>query len=293
MVPHAMPLLTTLRCYLTLLRPTQWLKNLMIFFPPFLGGTLFTAVVRPAALLPFVSFCLASSATYVLNDLLDRENDRNHPEKRLRPLPSGRVSAVAAGMLALALALAALGLAWTVSPLFLLFLLIYGLISSAYSIRLKEYALVDLFCISAGFLLRLEAGGAAFGVTISEWLFLSVFLLAIFLSTGKRLSEKNRLGAAAAHHRKALATYPEGFLEGTMYMTGAAVLVTYTLYVITRHSPILIYSVPLCCFGLLRYILRVQSGKGGDPTESLIKDLPLFIVGLAWMLMVGWGIYAP
>jgi len=293
MVPPAMSLATTLRSYIVLLRPTQWLKNLMIFFPPFLGGTLFTAVVRPAALLPFASFCLASSATYILNDLLDRENDRNHPEKRLRPLPSGRVSSVSAATLALVLALVALVLAWTLSPLFLLFLLIYGLVSCAYSIRLKEYALVDIFCISTGFLLRLEAGGAAFGVTISEWLFLSVFLLAIFLSTGKRLSEKNRLGGAAANHRKALATYPEGFLSGTMYMTGAAVLVTYTLYVITRHSAILIYSVPLCCFGLLRYILRVQSGKGGDPTESLTKDLPLFIVGLAWALMVGWGIYAP
>ncbi|MGD0586215.1 MAG: decaprenyl-phosphate phosphoribosyltransferase, partial [Oryzomonas sp.] len=272
---------TRLRCYLALLRPTQWLKNLMIFFPPFLGGTL-TSVVRPAALIPFASFCLASSATYILNDLLDIENDRNHPDKRLRPLPSGRISSASAGMLAFALSLVALGLAWLVSTSFLLFLLIYGLVSCAYSIKLKEYALIDIFCISAGFLLRLEAGGAAFGVTISEWLFLSVFLLAIFLCTGKRLSEKNRLGATAANHRKALATYPEGFLNGTMYMTGSAVLVTYTLYVITRHSAVLIYSVPLCCFGLLRYILRVQSGKGGDPTESLLRDMPLFIVGIAW-----------
>lgn len=286
-----MPLSTILRCYLSLLRPAQWLKNLMIFFPPFLGGTLFTSVLLPAALIPFISFCLASSATYILNDLLDIENDRNHPEKRLRPLPSGRISSGSAGLLALALALAAVTLAWTVSPLFLLFLLVYGLVSSAYSIRLKEYTLVDIFCISAGFLLRLEAGGAAFGVTISEWLFLSVFLLAIFLSTGKRLSEKNRLGESAVNHRKALATYPEGFLNGTMYMTGAAALVTYTLYVITRHSAVLIYSVPLCCFGLLRYILRIQSGMGGDPTESLLRDLPLFIVGLAWAMMVGWGIY--
>ena len=208
-------------------------------------------------------------------------------------MPSGRVSSMAAGMLALALALAAVSLAMVVSPSFLLFLLLYLIVSVAYSIRLKEYALVDIFCISAGFLLRLEAGGRAFGVTISEWLFLSVFLLAIFLSTGKRLSEKDRLGEAAANHRKALAIYPEGFLNGTMYMTGAAVLVTYTLYVISRHSAVLIYSVPLCCFGLLRYILRVQSGKGGDPTESLLKDVPLFIVGLAWAMMVGWGIYAP
>ncbi|WP_240732220.1 decaprenyl-phosphate phosphoribosyltransferase [Geobacter sp. FeAm09] len=261
--------------------------------PLFSGGTFFLSVACPAALLPFASFCLASSATYILNDLLDREHDRNHPEKRLRPLPSGLISPRSARALALALALAAMVLAWQVSGAFLLLVLLYGGVSSAYSIRLKEYALVDIFCIAAGFLLRLEAGGAAFGVTISEWLFLSVFLLAVFLGTGKRLSEKNRLGRSAASHRKALVAYPEGFLDGTMYMTGAAVLVTYTLYVISRHSSLLLYTVPLCCFGLLRYILRVQSGKGGDPTESLTKDLPLFIVGLAWAVMVGWGIYAP
>ncbi|KAB0669558.1 decaprenyl-phosphate phosphoribosyltransferase [Oryzomonas sagensis] len=292
MVPHAMSL-PTLRGYLKLLRPAQWLKNLMIFFPPFLGGTFFLAVIRPTALIPFLSFCLASSATYILNDLLDMENDRNHPEKRCRPLPSGRISPLSARVLAFTLAVAAIAVAWRVSLPFLSFLLLYGAVSSAYSIKLKEYALVDIFCISAGFLLRLEAGGAAFGVTISEWLFLSVFLLAVFLSTGKRLSEKNRLGETAASHRRALVAYPEGFLDGTMYMTGGAVLVTYTLYVISRHSALLLYTVPLCCFGLLRYILRVQSGKGGDPTESLLRDMQLFIVGLVWAVMVGWGVYAP
>jgi decaprenyl-phosphate phosphoribosyltransferase len=119
---------------------------------------------------------------------------------------------------------------------------------------------------------------------------LSVFLLAIFLSTGKRLYEKNALGENAANHRKALESYPPGFLDGTMYMTGGAVLVTYTLYVIEHQ--VLIYTVPLCCFGLLRYILRVKSGLGGDPTESLVRDVPLLVVGVLWVLMVGWGIYA-
>ena len=152
---------------------------------------------------------------------------------------------------------------------------------------------MDIFCISACFLLRLEAGGSAFTIVISEWLFLSVFLLALFLSTGKRLSEKTCLGAAAVMHRKSLNAYPEGFLDGVMYMTGAAVLVTYTMYVISRHSTLLIYTVPLCSFGLLRYILRIRCGKGGDPTESLLKDVPLLIVGVVWAVMVGWGIYAP
>ena len=260
--------------YLTLLRPLQWLKNLMIFFPPFLGGALFLPGMASRGVLPFFSFCMASSASYILNDIRDRENDRHHPDKKVRPLPSGRVSVERASLLAVVLACAAIMTAWTVSGAVSLCLCIYLVVSIAYSVALKEYALIDIFCISAGFLLRLEAGGAAFGIPISEWLFLSVFLLAVFLRTGKRLGEKHRLGATAAHHRKALVAYPDGFLQGAMYMTGSAVLVTYTMYVIARHSAILVYSVPLCCFGLLRYILRVQSGRGGDPTESLLRDVP-------------------
>lgn len=277
--------------YITLLRPLQWLKNLMIFFPPFLGGTLLQSGMAMRGALPFFSFCMASSATYILNDVRDREHDRHHPDKRHRPLPSGKISVASAALLAIVLACASIVLAWTISSAFVLCLSIYLVVSIAYSVLLKDFALIDIFCISAGFLLRLEAGGAAFGIAISEWLFLSVFLLSVFLSTGKRLSEKNRLGGTAVSHRKALVAYPDGFLQGGMYMTGSAVLVTYTMYVIARHSAILVYSVPLCCFGLLRYILRVQSGKGGDPTESLLKDIPLFIVGLAWALMVGWGVY--
>ncbi|HEX9079958.1 MAG TPA: decaprenyl-phosphate phosphoribosyltransferase [Desulfuromonadaceae bacterium] len=279
--------------YITLLRPLQWLKNLMLFFPPFLGGVLFQPGMAGRGGLPFLSFCMASSATYILNDIRDRDNDRHHPDKKRRPLPSGRISAAAASLLAIALVSGAVPIAWTVSGAFTLYLAVYLVVSIAYSLHLKEHPLVDIFCISAGFLLRLQAGGAAFGIAISEWLFLSVFLLAIFLSTGKRLGEKNRLGATAASHRRALVAYPDGFLQGAMYMTGGSVLVTYTMYVIARHSTLLVYSVPLCCFGLLRYILRVQSGRGGDPTESLLKDVPLFVVGVAWAVMVGWGIYGP
>lgn len=276
---------------LKLLRTRQWLKNLMLFFPPFLGGTFFSDCLTPKALLPFIAFCTVSSATYILNDFFDNENDRHHPDKRTRPIASGQISLALALLFAMALLTCSLILAWNISNTFLMLLMAYFTVSLAYSAKLKDIVLVDIFCISAGFLLRLQAGGAAFNVAISEWLFLSVFLLSIFLSTGKRLAEKQRLGDVAHHHRKALVAYPKGFLEGTMYMTGGSVLVTYTMYVISRHSPLLLYSVPLCCFGLLRYILRVQSGKGGDPTESLTRDLPLLIVGVVWVGLVGWGIY--
>jgi 4-hydroxybenzoate polyprenyltransferase len=264
----------------------------MIFFPPFLGGVLLQPGLAVRGVLPFFSFCLASSAGYILNDIRDCENDRQHPEKKGRAIAAGRISVVAASLLAILLVFGAGFVGWQVSLEFFSCLTAYILLTIAYSLFLKQYALIDIFCISAGFLLRLEAGGLAFDIRLSEWLFLSVFLLSIFLGTGKRFSEKKRLGLAAANHRKALQDYPEGFLQGVMYMTGGAVLVTYTMYAISRHSTLLIYTVPLCCFGLLRYILRIQSGRGGDPTESLLNDFSLFVVGVLWSLMVGWGIYA-
>lgn len=276
---------------LKMLRPFQWLKNLMLFFPPFLGGVLFSSALFPQLLLPFIAFCSASSATYIVNDIFDVENDRHHPDKCKRPLASGQLSIAFALFVAMFLLLCSSIIAWRISAIFLVLLTAYVVVSLSYSAKFKDVVLVDIFCISAGFLLRLQAGGSVFNVLISEWLFLSVFLLSVFLSTGKRLGEKQRLGDTAHQHRKALMAYPDGFLEGTMYMTGSAVLVTYTMYVISRHSPLLLYSVPLCCFGLLRYILRVYSGKGGDPTESLTRDLPLLIVSCAWVILVGWGLY--
>jgi 4-hydroxybenzoate polyprenyltransferase len=276
---------------LKLLRTHQWLKNLMLFFPPFLGGTLFSHTNSLQMLIPFSAFCFVSSASYILNDVFDKENDCHHPDKRTRPIASGKISVASASLFATVLLICSVALAWNISGSFLVLMAAYFTVSLAYSAKLKDIVLVDIFCISAGFLLRLQAGGVAFSVPISEWLFLSVFLLSVFLSTGKRLAEKQRLGDVAHHHRKALVAYPKVFLEGTMYMTGGSVLVTYTMYVISRHSSLLLYSVPLCCFGLLRYILRIQSGKGGDPTESLTRDVPLLIVGVAWVSMVGWGIY--
>lgn len=278
--------------YIKLLRPIQWLKNLMIYFPPFLGGAILQPDIAMRGVLPLFSFCMASSAGYILNDIQDCDSDRHHPDKKARPLPSGRISIGGAYLLAVVLVSVAGVIAWAISTTFFMYLVTYLLITLAYSVSLKEYALIDIFCIAAGFLLRLEAGGSVFAIHISEWLFLSVFLLSIFLGTGKRLSEKNRLGDSAVNHRKALVAYPDGYLQGTMYMTGGTVLVTYTMYVISRHSALLLYTVPLCCFGLLRFILRIQSGKDGDPTESLTRDIPLLLVSMLWVCMVGWGIYA-
>jgi 4-hydroxybenzoate polyprenyltransferase len=277
--------------FFRIMRPVQWLKNLMLLFPPFLGGTLFQIESLLTIFLSVATFCVASSATYIINDINDLTADREHPHKRFRPLASGHISVTTAKLLACILVAISLLSSTAISNSFLMLVIFYFLVSVGYSLFLKNYPVVDLFCISSGFIFRLLAGGEAFRVTVSEWLFLSVFLLAIFLSTGKRLSEKLSLGSDACRHRRALAAYPEGFLNGVMFMTGAVVLVTYSMYVLSKHSTLLLYSIPLCCFGLFRYILRVQTGKSGDPTESLTKDIPLLIVGSTWALMMGWGIY--
>jgi len=278
-----------IKAFIRLTRPHQWLKNLILFFPPFLGGRMTDLSVLLVGAIPFVAFCLASSSTYIVNDIVDAPNDVRHPKKKTRPIAAVAVTSRAGYLLALALGVAATVLAISVSWKFLWVLIGYMVLSLLYTVKLKDVAIVDLFCIAIFFLLRLTAGGQAFDVPISNWLFLSVFLLALFLATGKRLCEKSHLGEIAADHRKSLRDYPEGLLDGIMYMAGAAVLVTYAQYVINRHG--MIYTVPLCCFGLMRYMYRVKVGQGGDPTYALLQDPLLFSVGGLWTMMVGYWIY--
>ncbi len=270
-------------------RPKQWIKNLMVFFPPFLSGALFHPGMLSKGFVPFMTFCCASSAAYVFNDLQDLELDVLHPRKKSRPLAAGDVTVGTAKILLFFLLAVALLLGWSVSPLFLLYVVIYLSISFAYSVRLKHLPLFDVFCISFGFVLRLYGGGEAFGAYVSDWLFLSVFLLALFLSIGKRYSEKHILGDSAGDHRSTLEAYPVGFLEGAMYLSGSAVLITYAMY--TMSTPLMVYSVPLCAFGLLRYLIHVKAGGEGDPAETLLKDPTLLAVGILWVIAVGLSVY--
>lgn len=276
---------------LTLLRPHQWLKNLMLIFPPFLGGALTQIDSLSILVLPVLSFSAGASSIYIVNDVMDMKQDAHHPQKSKRPLPAGEISPSVAIFLALCLVFLAILSGFLVSYSFLLYLLIYLGISIAYSCHLKTIPIVEIFCVVSGFLLRLQAGGSAFGVNVSDWLFLSVFLLALFLVSGKRLGElKHSGGQTPELIRPVLVRYPEGFFQASMYMSGAAVLVTYTMYVINHHGNLLV--IPLCCFGLLSYILRVLSGEGGDPTRALLKDPALLLVGLTWVVLVGVDIYS-
>ena len=273
-----------------LMRPHQWLKNLMLMFPPFLSGDLVQIDSFVILLLPILSFCLASSSVYIVNDIMDIEQDIRHPVKKNRPLPSGKINSSQVIAMAFILTLISCCIAAYISTYFLLILIAYLIVANAYSLRLKSIPLIEIFCVVTGFLLRLEAGGIAYQVRISEWLFLSVFLLALFLISGKRLSELMHAGGQAPELiRPVLAKYPDNFFQAAMYISGAAVLVTYTIYVIGHASNILL--VPLCCFGLLQYTKRVLAGHGGDPSRALLKDHLLLAVGIAWIVIVSLDIY--
>lgn len=271
------------------LRPHQWLKNLMIFFPPLLGGALLQPHMAERGVIPFVAFSLAASATYIFNDIRDLERDRQHPKKCRRPLAAGDVNKLQAVILIAMLLLGAIYLGRLVSLRFLSFVGVYLLSTGLYSWTLKDWPIVDVFCISLGFILRLYAGGEAFDVFISDWLFLTVFLLSLFLSLGKRYSEQANLGSVAGKHRRTLEVYPEGFLENAMHICGGAVIVTYSVYVVSK--PFMVYTVPLCVFGLLRYLFRVKAGQNGDPTHTLLRDMPLLLISVLWLIMVAWSIY--
>ena len=276
--------------FLAILRPHQWLKNLLLLFPPFLGGALHRIDSFTSFILPLISFSLAASCIYIVNDLLDRQQDVHHPQKCKRPIAAGQISFHTALFYAAVVLGVALLAAWQVSLHFLIVVIVYLSISLAYSLKLKKIPIVEMFCVVSGFLLRLYAGGSAFQVKLSDWLVLSVFLLALFLVAGKRLGEINHAGGGAPTLiRPVLALYPARFFEICMALSGAAVLVTYTLYLIHYNGNLLL--VPLCCFGLLSYLARVLAGKGGDPTRALLRDPYLFCVGVAWALLVAWDIY--
>ncbi len=282
------------------MRPHQWSKNVFV-----LAGLAFalgddnlafaesdwrTALTQ--VLLAFGAFCLGSSAIYLLNDVVDVESDRQHPEKRHRPIAAGELGAGTAKVASLACAGLALALGWLSGPTVCGLVAVYMTVNLAYSFVLKQIVLVDAFCIAGGFLLRVVAGGAAAGVDISRWLILCTLFLALFLALNKRRSEISLLGEDKAKHRAILAQYDLGFLDQMVTALAACTIVCYALYTIDASTAAkygednrLYWSVPFVVFGIARYMLLVQTGsKGGNPTAVFLGGDKLFLTNI-----VGWA----
>ncbi|MDT8316988.1 MAG: decaprenyl-phosphate phosphoribosyltransferase [bacterium] len=275
--------------YFALLRPHQWIKNLLILFPPFFAGTIILPGTGLNTVVSLLVFSAAASCSYIINDIKDIEADRGHKLKQLRSIANGSVSVHEALIVALLLLCSSLAASFLVSPLFWAYILAYLFISISYTLFFKHIAIVDIFFISAGFVVRVMAGGEAFDVPISDWLFLTVFLVSLFLASGKRMGEMFELGDKASDHRASLAAYSRSFIEGSLWFSASAALVTYSLYTIEQKNG-LFFTVPLCSFGLLRYIYIVRKGNG-DPTDVLLNDRQIMTVGLAWVLFIFFLVY--
>ena len=280
------------RALLELCRPRQWPKNLVVLAALLFSGAFLSASQSLKALAAVAAFLALSSAVYALNDLLDRERDRKHPLKRLRPLASGRVEKPAAIALGISLALGGLILAGVLGKAFLAVAAAYLLIQVAYSLWLKNQVILDVFVIAAGFVLRAVGGGVAIGVYVSEWLLLCASLLALFLGFAKRRQELVLLSGGAGKHRRILSEYSEPLLDQMMTIVAASTVLAYAIYAVGNHSwrglPVMLATVPFVLYGVFRYLYLIhQKGLGGSPELVLLKDPWIRGVVMVWGLLSG------
>ena len=271
--------LAQIRGLLTLMRPRQWVKNAFVFAPLIFAGEFLKLQSIEKVALAALIFCVASSATYILNDLSDIERDRRHPKKsQTRPLASGLVSVPQAIMLLLVL-YAVLLATWFVMPAVLYVVLGYLLLNLAYTFVLKHQPVIDIFTIAIGFVLRVYAGAMALSVPVSSWMFVTTLCLALYLAAVKRGQE---LASNGSESREVLQHYTPALLNRYAEMAATGALLFYSLFVITTR-PALVMTIPLVLYGLYRYWFIVESKDGGEsPTDALLSDWQLLLTVAIW-----------
>jgi 4-hydroxybenzoate polyprenyltransferase len=278
--------------YLRLARPKQWTKNGFVLAAVVFAHEAFMVSSVVSALLAFVAFCALSGAVYAANDVLDVEEDRKHPIKRRRPVASGEVSARSAMVFAILLAIAGLALGTYVDPGVGLAGVAYLALQAVYTMALKHTAILDVMSISAGFVIRALAGVAAVGSPISPWLIVCTALLTLFLGFSKRRHEIASLGDAATLHRKNLRDYSVPLLDEMMNIMISATIIAYVLYTFFEYENYyMMGSIPFVVYGVFRYMLLVHRNGGGNPDTLLLRDRPLQIALLLWLVVVGAVIY--
>jgi 4-hydroxybenzoate polyprenyltransferase len=271
-------------------RPQQWIKNLFVFAPLiFSQNVLHQALVLRAAL-AFLAFCLISSAVYLLNDLRDIEEDRQHPLKAHRPLASGRLKRSSAVAALAIIAPAGFLVALLVNRSFVFIALGYFALQIAYTLWLKHVVILDVFVVAAGFLIRVVAGGFAIHVYLSSWLLICTTLLALFLAMGKRRHEIVLMEGRAASHRPILKEYNIYLLDQMISVVTASTLLAYCLYTISEETVTkfgtrnLIFTVPFVLYGIFRYLYLIhQKAEGGTPESLIIRDKPLLLAIVLWI----------
>lgn len=273
------------RSLIRLMRPHHWLKNALVF-AALLFSFSFSGWALQRAGLTFVAFCLLASAIYVINDLADVASDQQHPTKRWRPIAARLVTGTEAIWLIGGLLVVATGILYLLGPKVLLVGGLYLAINLAYSLGLKHIPILDVMLVASGFLLRVIVGALAINVTVSHWIALCSFFLALFVAFGKRRHEMNLAGGRS---RRSIEEYTDGFIDQMLSLSATTAVVFYALYTIdpatsARFGPGLIYTTPLVVYGVLRYYYLIYNrGLGGDPVQLFLKDGAMIVTTVLWL----------
>jgi 4-hydroxybenzoate polyprenyltransferase and related prenyltransferases len=274
---------------LELMRPKQWIKNFFVFAAIVFSGNFLNANILMNNILTFILFCFTSSSIYILNDIVDIEKDRCHPDKKRRPLPSGRVSKKVAIILDVCIVVGITYFSYKmlntgVSGV----LAIYMFTNILYCFKLKNVVIIDVMVITLGFVLRVQSGSIATGVQVSPWLFLCTILLSLFLGLNKRKSEIITLKDKRSSHRKILEEYSVHMIDKMLTIVTPSILMAYCLYTFSSiQSKTMIFTIPFVLYGIFRYEYLVDKDNvGGKPEAVFGKDVPFLINILLWMMSV-------
>ena len=291
---------STVANLLVSLRPDQWTKNLIVFAALIFAVRLFDPAALALATAAFLIFCALSGAVYLINDVSDREADRQHPLKRMRPIASGALAPGTALAWAAVLAVAGLTAAFALRLSFGIAAASYVALVIVYSRALKHVVIIDVMAIAIGFVLRAVAGGLVIGVPISDWLLVCTILGALFLGLAKRRHELILLTDGATGHRRILEEYDPYLLDQMISVVAAATLVAYIIYCASPETAEkfgtqwLVLTTPFPIYGIFRYLYLVhRKHGGGSPSDVLLRDRPLLGCVALWGLAVVLIIYRP
>ena len=294
-------------------RPVHWIKNLAVFAPLFLSGNLFDTILFTKTFWAFVAFCFITSATYIINDIFDRKADRMHPVKKFRPIANG-VLPVYLAVLEAFILIIGIFVASSIGGLdhfFTSIIFVYLALQFFYSIGLKNVAILDIILIAAGFVLRVYAGAVVINSHISVWFLLCVISVALFLASGKRRAELNVVGGSDTT-RKSLVAYKKGLLNSYVTMFGAASWISWALFTFfespraslpvwlvlaelsktTTVGKLLMLTIPVAIFGIMRYESLIFQDRSERPEKLILKDKALIAAVGTWVLLIFWVLYS-
>lgn len=283
-------LFSELKNILQLIRIKQWIKNFFLFAPLIFSHHLFELDYVFVAIKAFIAFCFLSSVVYIINDIADFEQDKNHPVKKNRPLPAGKISKTTAKGIALIFFFGMIIMTFDLNTKFKFALFVYFVINILYSFKLKQIVLLDIFFIAFGFMIRIIAGGWVIDVYISSWLILTTLFLSLFLAVTKRRSELAVI-ENNSNTRKVLSDYSIVFADQMATISAAGTVIAYALYTVSErtreifHTENLIFTTPFVVYGIFRYLFLVhKKNLGENPTQIITTDVPMIINILLWVI---------